>query len=49
MLTWNEALQIKYSNILILAEIDRCQCVSTATSERAFSVQNVIKLTLGIY
>jgi len=34
---------VKYANILILADIARCQCVSTATCERAFSVQNVIK------
>jgi len=43
MVTWNEPLQVKYANILLLAEIARCQCVSTATCERAFSIQNVIK------
>ena len=43
MVTWNEPLQVKYANILLLAEIARCQCVSTATCERVFSIQNVIK------
>ena len=43
MVTWNFALQVKYANILVLADIARCQCVSTATCERVFSVQNVIK------
>ncbi len=43
MVTWNTALQVKYANILVLADIARCQCVSTATCERAFSIQNVIK------
>ena len=32
--------------LLILAEIAKCQCVSTATCERAFSVQNTIKQKL---
>lgn len=43
MITWNHALQIRYPNLLILAEIARVQCVSTATCERAFSIQNLIK------
>ena len=43
MITWNEPLQKSYANLLQLAEIARCQCVSTTTCERAFSVQNVIK------
>jgi len=36
-------LQEKYANILVLAKIAKCQCVSTTTCERAFSIQNVIK------
>jgi len=43
MVTWNEPLQVKYASILLLTEIVRCQCVSTTTCERAFSIQNVIK------
>ena len=43
MVTWNTALQVKYANILVLADIARCQCVSTATCERVFAVQNMIK------
>jgi hypothetical protein len=42
-ITWSPSLRLKYPNLLILAEIARCQCVSTATCERAFSVQNCIK------
>ena len=42
MITWNGPLQKSYANLLQLAEIARCQCSSTATCERAFSVQNVI-------
>ena len=44
MVAWNEPLQVKYTNILLLGEIARCQCVSIATCERAFSTQNVIKI-----
>ena len=44
MITWNELLQVKYANILLLAEITRCQCVSTTTCKRVFSIQNVIKI-----
>ena len=36
-------LKVKYSNLLILVEIAKCQCVSTATCERVFYVQNTIK------
>ena len=43
MITWIEPLQKSYANLLQLFEIARCQYVSTATCERAFSVQNIIK------
>jgi len=43
LVTWNSALQVNYTNILVLASIARCQCVSTSTCETAFSMQNVIK------
>jgi hypothetical protein len=43
MITWNPTLQLKYENLLMLAEIARVQCISTATCERAFSIQNIIK------
>jgi len=43
MITWNHTLKIKYENLLVLAEIARVQCISTASCERAFSVQNCIK------
>ena len=43
MITLNEPLQKSYTNLLQLAEIARCQCISTTTCERAFSIQNVIK------
>jgi hypothetical protein len=42
-ISWSPSLKLKYPNLLTLAEIARCQCVSTATCERAFSVQNSIK------
>jgi Domain of unknown function (DUF4371)/hAT family C-terminal dimerisation region len=42
-IAWSASLKLKYPNLLTLAEIARCQCVSTATCERAFSVQNGIK------
>jgi hypothetical protein len=42
-IAWSTSLKLKYPNLLTLAEIARCQCVSTATCERAFSVQNGIK------
>ena len=32
-----------WNNILVLVDIARCQCVSTDTCKRAFSVHNVIK------
>lgn len=44
MITWNPALQLKYENQLVLVEIARVQCISTATCERAFSIQNIIKV-----
>ena len=43
MITWNPTLQLKYENLLVLVEITRVQCISTAICERAFSIQNVIK------
>ena len=43
MITWKHALQARYTNLLILAELAHVQCVSTATCERAFSVHNLIK------
>jgi hypothetical protein len=43
MITWNHALQAQYPNLLILVELAHVQCVSKATCERAFSVQNLIK------
>jgi hypothetical protein len=43
MITWNHALQARYPNLLILAELAHVQCVSTTTCERAFSVQKLIK------
>jgi hypothetical protein len=43
MITWNHALQARYPNLLILAELAHVQCVSTATCERAFSVLKLIK------
>jgi hypothetical protein len=43
MITWNHALQARYPNLLILAEVAHVQCVSTTTCECAFSVQNLIK------
>ena len=43
MITWNHVLQAWYPNLFILAELAHVQCVSTATCERAFSVQNLIK------
>jgi hypothetical protein len=36
-------LKLKYPNLLTLAEIARCQRVSTVTCKRAFFVQNCIK------
>jgi hypothetical protein len=38
MITWNHALQARYPNLLILAELAHVQCVSTMTCERVFSV-----------
>ena len=31
MITWNDPLQKSYANLLQLAKIARCQCVSTTT------------------
>ena len=42
-ISWSPSLKLKFPNLLTLADIARCQCVSTATCERAFSVQNNIK------
>lgn len=38
MLTWNYTLQVKYANILVLIDIARCQCIGSATCERASSM-----------
>lgn len=43
MLTWNSLVQVKYTNLLILAKITSIQCVSTFSCERAFSIQNCVK------
>jgi hypothetical protein len=43
MITWNHTLNVKYENLLVLAEIARVQCISTASCERVFLVQNCIK------
>jgi hypothetical protein len=43
MITWNHALQARYPNLLILAELAPMQCVSTTTCECAFIVHNLIK------
>jgi hypothetical protein len=40
---WSPSLKLNYPNLLTLAKIERCQCISTATCERTFSVQNCIK------
>jgi len=42
-ISWSPSLQLKYPNLLILVEIARIQCVSIASCERAFSIQNSIK------
>jgi hypothetical protein len=44
MITWNHTLKVKYGNLLVLVEITRVQCISTTSYERAFSVQNCIKI-----
>ena len=43
MVSWNHALQLKYTNLRVLADIARVQCVSIVQCERAFSIQNCIK------
>jgi hypothetical protein len=43
MITWNHAVQARYPNLLILAELAHVQCVSTTTCERSLSVQKSIK------
>ena len=43
IITWNHTLKVKYKNLLVLAEIARIQCISTASCKRAFSIQNCIK------
>ena len=43
-ITWNHALQERYSKLLILAELTHVQCISTTMCECAFSVQNFIKI-----
>ena len=44
MISWNQLLCGKYENLCILADIARVQCVSTTQCERAFSIQNCIKI-----
>ena len=43
MIIWKHALQTRYPNLLILAELAHVQCVSTTTRECAFIVQTLIK------
>jgi hypothetical protein len=40
---WSPSSKLIYPNLLILAEIERCQCISTTICERTFSLQNCIK------
>jgi hypothetical protein len=40
---WSPSLKLNYPNLLILAEIERCQCISISTCKKTFSVQNCIK------
>jgi hypothetical protein len=47
MITWNHALQARYPNLIILAELAHVDCVSTAIYERAFGVHNLIKTRVG--
>ena len=42
MIIWNHALQARYPNLLIIAELAHVQCVSTMMCESAFSVHNLI-------
>jgi hypothetical protein len=37
-ISWSPSLKLKFPNLLTLADIARCQCVSTATCERVFSL-----------
>ena len=43
MIIRNHTLKVKYEYLVVLAEIARVQCISTASCERAFTVQNCIK------
>ena len=43
MISWNPILQLKYSNLLVVANIAYVQCDSTTQCERVFSVQNCIR------
>ena len=43
MIIWNHTLKVKYENLLVLAEIARVQCISTASYEGAFSIKNYLK------
>ena len=43
MISWYSTLQLKYSNLLAIANITHIQCVNTTQCERAFSDQNCIK------
>jgi hypothetical protein len=45
-ISWSPSLKVKYSNLLNLVEIAKCQCVGTATCERAFFIQNTVKQKL---
>ena len=35
-ISWSPSLKLKYPNLLILSQIAKCQCVSSATCECAF-------------
>ena len=35
-ISWSHSLKLKFSNLLTLADIAKCQCVSIATCERVF-------------
>lgn len=46
MVIWNSSLQHKYDNLLVLVKIAWVQCVSIATCEKVFIIQNWIKSKL---
>ena len=47
MITWNQVLQARYPNFLILPELAHVQCISTVTCEHVSNVQNLIKTKVG--